>query len=132
MVWRPHYVSLLSVFVLSFGLDVFWENAHSVLYASYQNQPITELVLLRASLGDALILTLMALPFVYSRYFRKRKWLSLPIGFVIAVVIELYALHVGRWAYTNSMPIIPLLHVGVTPAVQLGLLGYVTYSFVLL
>ncbi|MBU6390568.1 hypothetical protein KGQ31_03415, partial [Patescibacteria group bacterium] len=80
---------------------------------------------------DALILTLLALPFIYLAYFGNRKWLAIPAGIVIAFLIELYALHAGRWAYAAAMPIIPFFNVGLTPVLQLGILGYVAYIIVI-
>lgn len=122
---------LCSVFVLSFGLNLLWEQAHSVLYASYQGVPITEFVLLRAAVGDAIILTVLFLPFFYFDFFKKRTWLIIPLGILVSVIIELYALHTGRWVYTQHMPLVPFLHIGLTPTIQLGLLGYLVYLFIL-
>ena len=119
------------IFFLSFVLNLLWENAHSLLYASYRGAPITEFILVRASLGDALILTLLSLLFIHLSYFKKIKWLIIPIGILIAILIELYALQTGRWAYNTAMPIIPFLNVGLTPAIQLGVLGYVVYVILL-
>ncbi len=88
---------------------------------------ITELILLRASLVDALMITLIVLPFLYWPRFKKKSWLIIPIGIVVAVGIEWWALRTGRWSYNHWMPIIPLLSVGLTPALQLGILGYLSY-----
>ena len=118
---------LFQIFFVSFYLNFIWENAHAFLYASYQNGAITEFILFRAALGDAMILTLLALPFIYSAYFKNKKWLVIPAGIFIAVVIELFALRTGRWEYNAFMPLIPIIHVGLTPTLQLGLLGYLTY-----
>ena len=122
---------LLYVFLFSFGLNVFWEQAHSFLYANYQGTPITEFILLRAAVSDAVILSLLALPFLYFDFFRKRVWLIILLGIAVSMLIELYALHTGRWTYNEYMPLIPFLHIGLTPTVQLGLLGYLVYLFVL-
>ncbi len=118
---------LFYIFLLSLGLNFVWENLHSFLYASYQGGPIGEFILLRAALGDAVLLGILALPFFYLDFFKKRKWLIIPIGVAVAILIELYALHTGRWAYNSYMPLIPFLDVGLTPTLQLGLLGWVVY-----
>ena len=52
-------------------------------------------------------------------------------GIVVAVLIELWALQTGRWAYTGAMPLVPFLGAGLTPTIQLGFLGYVIYYFTL-
>ncbi len=91
---------------------------------------ITELVLARASLVDSIIITLVCLPFFYLSFLEKKSWLIVVIGVIIAIGIELYALHTGRWSYNQYMPIIPFLSVGLTPTIQLGLLGYLSYRLV--
>jgi len=122
---------IILIFCLAFVLNFIWENVHSLLYASYKNGAITEFILLRATLGDAVILTLFSLPFIYLSYFKGKKWLIIPVGIVIAILIELYALQTERWAYDNAMPIIPLLNVGLTPILQLGFLGYLVYAILI-
>lgn len=115
------------IFVLSFVLNALWENAHSFLYAEYRGGVITEFVLLRASLADAIIIALITLPFVLWPKWRKRGWVVVIIGVLVALGIEWFALGTARWAYNQYMPIIPILSVGLTPTVQLGLLGYLAY-----
>ena|SRR3990167_1179921 len=118
------------VFFLSFLFNLIWENLHSYLYAGYMGGAITEAILLQASVGDAVIITLLSLPFMFVPRLRDKNWLIIFIGILIAIFIELYALHTGRWAYNEYMPIIPILSVGLTPTIQLGLLGYLSYRLV--
>ena len=115
------------IYTTAFILNVFWENLHSVLYASYRGGVITELILVRASLFDALIITIILLPFLYFDVLKKNVWLMLVIAIVVAIINEWYGLGVGRWAYNSLMPILPIFHVGLTPAIQLAVLGYITF-----
>ena len=48
-------------------------------------------------------------------------WLA-GLGAALAFAIETWALARGRWAYTAWMPVIPGLHVGLLPVLQLALL----------
>lgn len=89
---------------------------------------ITEFVLLRATLADAIMITIVALPFVFISSLRKQSWVIIFVGLVLSISIEWYALATGRWAYNAYMPIIPLLSVGLTPAIQLGLLGLLSFK----
>lgn len=118
---------LVSIFLIAFGTNYLWEHLHSLLYANYQGGPITEFILLRATLADAVIITLVCFIFAANRRLRPYAWLIIPLGFLISACIELYALASGRWTYTALMPVIPLIHTGLTPTIQLGLLGYVSY-----
>ena len=126
-----NFQKLGTIFVLSFVLNLIWENLHSFLYTAYQGGPITEFILLRATFGDAVMLTVLAVPFMYMAAFKRRLWLIVPIGLVLAVWIEVYALGAGRWSYNEMMPLLPFVHTGLTPTVQLALLGWVTYRLVL-
>ncbi len=119
------------VCILSFFLNIVWEYAHAPLYVSYKGGPITHFILFHASLGDALLLTLLALPFCFNSFFRTRLWLIVPLGLFVAVLVEYYGLQTGRLVYAESMPIVPLLKVGLTPFVQLALTGTVSYTIVL-
>ena len=116
---------------MSFILNLIWENLHSLLYAEYMGGKITGFILLRASVADALIIALISFPFVFIPRLRGKSWLIIFIGVLVAIFIELWALNTGRWAYDGYMPIIPILGVGLTPTIQLGLLGYLSYLIVL-
>lgn len=121
---------ILSIFLLSLFLNLIWENLHSYLYAGYMGGEIKEFILARASIADAVIITVLSLPFIFVTRLIKQAWIIIFIGVLIAIFIELYALHTGRWSYNEYMPIIPFLSVGLTPAIQLGLLGYLSYWLV--
>ena len=117
---------ILYIFIISFILNLIWENLHVLLYDNYSGGQITQFILFRASIGDAIMISIIALPFIFLGFFKRNKWLIIPIGLVIAISIEIYALSVGRWAYNEFMPLIPLLKIGLTPTIQLALLGYLS------
>ena len=91
---------------------------------------ITEAILLRASVVDAIIITFLSFPFVFIAKLRNKNWIIIFIGIVVAILIELHALRTERWVYNEYMPIIPILFVGLTPTIQLGLFGYLSYWLV--
>jgi hypothetical protein len=120
---------ILFIFIFSFILNLIWENLHSLLYANYIGGKITEFVLFHASLGDAVMITLVLLPFVFYPKLKKYNWMIIIIFLIVAILIEYYALGAGRWAYNSLMPIIPIFGgIGLTPMIQLGLLGYLTFK----
>mgnify|MGYP001564734139 CR=1 FL=1 len=118
-------------FVIAWVLNAVWEYAHSFLYAQYRGGEITGVILLRAALFDAVVITLLGALFLRVSFLRKRLWLIIVAGVIFAVFLEWYALATGRWVYTSSMPIIPFLHTGLTPTIQLGVLGYMTLRLTL-
>jgi len=121
--------SVRTVFLSAFILNALYENAHAPLYAHYQGGAITEAILLHATFVDAVLITLMALPFLYATRLRRAAWLIVPAGLAVALGIEWWALGTGRWAYGPLMPVLPFLGTGLTPTIQLGFLGYASYWF---
>lgn len=121
---------LFYIFILAFILNLIWENLHSFLYFHPRGDPIDQMMLLRATLFDALFITLMGGLFLKVAYFKERLPYALLFGVIVAIVIELYALETGRWAYNELMPLVPLLKTGLTPTIQLGFLSYIIYTFV--
>ena len=116
------------IFVSAFVLNLVWENLHVFLYDNYKGGAITELILLHATLVDALIIVALSLPFIFISSLKKQSWLIVILGTIIAIIIECWALGTARWAYNVYMPIIPFLGTGLTPTIQLGLLGYLSFN----
>ena len=112
---------ILLIFATAFILNAVWENLHAFLYDNYMGDKITELVLLRATLADAVMITVITLPFVLFPSWRRQNWIIIFVGLVLAIGIERYALLTDKWAYNVYMPIVPFLSVGLTPTIQLGL-----------
>lgn len=90
--------------------------------------PITDLILFRASFWDAVLITLVCIPFFIIPYVEDHSWAIIVIGIILAIIIEWHALATGRWMYGSLMPIVPFLNVGLTPLFQLGLLGYIAFE----
>ena len=117
--------TLLQIFAWAFVLNLIWEHLHARLYVHYKKGPITEWILLRASFWDAVIIA--ALAFFAASLPLHLGRLVMPIaGLVIAILMEQWALATGRWEYKKSMPIVPLLGTGLTPTIQLALLGVIS------
>ena len=110
------------------ALNIVWENLHSVLYANYKGGAITEFILVRAALFDALIITVLLLPFLFYTPLKSKMWLFFLLCIAIAIANEWYGLGTQRWAYNALMPVVPILLVGLTPMLQLGTLGVVAYK----
>lgn len=111
------------VFILAFVLNWIWEIAHSALYLNYQGGLITSFILFRAALADAVIISVL---FFIAGKLKSHRFLFIAAGgLTTAVIIELWALQIGRWEYDSLMPIIPIIKIGLTPAIQLAITGFV-------
>lgn len=115
------------IFFVAFGLNLVWENLHVFLYESYKGGSITELILVRAALFDAFVIMLIMVPFLYVPLLRQKSWLIFLVGIVVGICNEWYGLGTGRWVYDSLMPIVPIVGVGLTPLLQLGVLGFASY-----
>lgn len=120
-------IRLAGIFIVSFVLNFVWEHMHSVLYVHYKGGPITDFILFRATLGDALFITAMSIPFFRISVLRQNLWLYIPLAIACAAFLELFALSTGRWEYTDLMPLVPFIKTGLSPTLQLGILGYLTF-----
>lgn len=118
------------IFLLAFLLNWVWENLHAALYFHPNGEPMTQSMLLLAALLDAILITLVGVLFLRVKYLRQRIWSAFLFGMAMAVIIEIIALHTGIWAYKALMPLIPIIHTGLTPTIQLGLLAYVVFKIV--
>ncbi len=113
----------LKVFSFAFIFNFVWENLHAPLYLHYRGGSITELILLRAALVDAALILFFSFLAAPLKQKKSRYRLLLFLGLVTAIILEKWALATDRWQYSSAMPIIPILKTGLTPTIQLGLLG---------
>ena len=118
-----HIFILVSV---AFGLHLIWENAQAPLFAGYQSFSKHFPMCFVGTTGDVAV-KISVLIFMWllkkDRPQTITDFTALAIlGFIIAVVIEQYALLFNKWNYAFKMPIIPWLKVGFTPIAQMTLL----------
>ena len=121
---------------LSFLLNYAWEIGHCPLYTvcMYDGPHIIFLAL--ASLADVIMVGLLY--FGFALIYRNGLWIMhltasrvfwlILVGGAGATVSEIAHLSTGNWAYTNRMPIIPGIEVGLTPVLQFTILPVLIYS----
>jgi hypothetical protein len=119
----------INVALFAFLLNMVWEFAQVPLYGDLPSRGHWASIKLcaRVTLGDAVI-AVMAF-WVVAALVASRRWITAPsaaqvacfvgIGFGITTALEGVAIHVqGRWAYAASMPIVPVLQIGLAPVLQ--------------
>lgn len=126
---RSFFTALL---IAAFTLNWIWEMGQMSAYARMVGRPWgeTALVCTVATAGDVgmtfAIYAVGALSSASLRWGMSGKWnvyvVAAILGFCCAVAIEWRALVSGHWSYSNAMPIIPVLKVGLWPLLQLSLL----------
>lgn len=120
---------LLLIFILAFLFNFLWEHWHVQFYASYQGGAITDWILFRSAFFvDAVAITVFAFLVMHVKRWHGKAWPIVIPCLIFSAGLELYAQGTSRWVYAASMPLIPLLNIGLTPTVQLPVLGYVAYK----
>ena len=128
---REWLCPVVAVFAVAVALNYVWEAAQAFLFVGMGSVQSIWWHCFVASLGDGIILWIIQLAgwvvFGQVDWFahpgRARTGLMLGLGLAIAVLVEWVAVHwLQRWAYTEQMPVIPGLEIGVTPVVQMLLL----------
>lgn len=124
-------IFLISIFITAFLINAIWELSHYQLY--YDLSGIAKYPhLFLATLTDALIITIIFL--IISLKNKNLKWIKRPkiadylifiiLALLTALLIETYALSIGRWTYKEAMPTI--LGIGLSPLLQLAITSILT------
>lgn len=121
---------IVALSLIAFIVHGIWENAQAFLFEGYGSFAEHFPVCTGATLGDVaitlfvyIVVALLKNDFNWIAALNKKDVAALAVvGFFIAVGIEWRALLFGRWAYTDAMPLIPYLKVGLTPILQMILL----------
>lgn len=127
------YIFIITV--LAYLLNFAWELIQIPLYknASFNFAHITFCAL--ASFADVIMVLLLYFGFAF--IFRNLVWIQHSKWWRIVIVIitgaagamlaEIRHLSLGSWAYADSMPIIPIVNVGISPVLQFMILPLLVY-----
>lgn len=129
----PRLGAFFATLALSaFALNWVWEMTQMPAYRETAGWPWAETVptCTLAALGDAAAVLAIygvgALAAGDVRWGFSGRWnvyaTAALLGGACAVAFEWRALAAGRWSYTDAMPVIPLLGVGLWPVLQLTIL----------
>ena len=118
------------------AFNAVWEIGQSPLFAPMGGWLSGTWRCIVASIGDGGIV--LALAVAGSLLFRRVDWLFRPglagyafmavLGVAVAVGIEIGALATGRWSYSDQMPLIPVLRVGLAPVLQMLVLPPLVFA----
>ena len=125
------------ILALAFLLNFAWEVIQMPLYkgASFKIAHVAYCVL--ASVADAIMVLLIF--FGFALFYKNPFWVRnltlrrivilMLVGGIGAIIAEMRHVSAGSWAYNNSMPIIPIIDVGLSPVLQFILLPVGIYYF---
>jgi len=126
---RARWRTLMSVYIVAVLLNYLWELAQAPLYVGLERYNATAFWhCFVASLGDGVIvLLILAVGWIS---FQRWDWFQRPgvagylvmaaAGLVLAVLVEWVAVPIlGRWQYTDTMPTLPRVRIGLVPIAQM-------------
>lgn len=124
----PAIIAYAVLLVSSFLLHFMWERVHIALYTGYESLEGIVPVYLYATLGDVgytllavLVIALLKRDVGWMKTVRGVDYAALAgIGLAIAIFVEKKAQVLGRWEYTETMPLI--YGFGLSPLVQMTVL----------
>lgn len=126
---------ILMITVFAFFLNLIWELLQMPLYdrASFTTNHITFCAL--GAVADAIMVLLLYLGFasIFKMPFwmHSLKWQRIVIlvftGGIGAALSEIRHLSLGNWAYSDVMPLIPIINVGISPVLQFMILPVLTF-----
>ena len=130
----------VNIVIFSFLLNFVWEIWQTPFFAGMSDAPHWDAIktCTRATAGDVAIMLVAFWGVAMGN--RSRAWFLAPrrrdvavftlTGFVITVVFEWLATGpLGRWTYADTMPVVPLLGIGLLPTLQWLLLPPVVLWF---
>ncbi len=125
------------ILVFAFFLHSWYELLQSALYTNWTTYSYYTIAFITfiSALTDAVIswaLFILITIIRKGRWDWDRPWNGKMVLFIMGLALigqmigEVYALRTGRWSYGPSMPVIPILGVGLTPLLQMPLLIPIT------
>ena len=131
--------NIAQIFLSAVGLNYIWEIAQGFLYSGMTFTKGLWLHCFFASLGDGVLVLIIYL--IGCGAFRRSDWffqrlgprlaLTISLGLIIGIIVEWVGVHVlKRWSYTDQMPLVPGLEIGVVPILQMLLLPPLVFAIV--
>lgn len=117
--------------LISLILNLVWEFSHHFLYIDLSGIPEYPHLIMASFMDMFILLGIFATVSLKNRNF---SWAERPgkadyllivfMGFLVAALIEIVNLNLGRWEYTQAMP--TLFGIGISPLIQLALTGVIS------
>ena len=135
---RDFLKTTVFIIITALPLHFIWEMLQMPLYQCQLGFSQCVSICFVASLGDV-VMTLVIFILIAIAY-QDFNWhidlhngkyiLAAVIGLLFAIIFEQFAVQTSRWEYSLLMPLIPLLKIGMSPALQMTLLTPLVFKLV--
>lgn len=125
-----------SIAILAFALNFAWEVVQGPLYEGYQYDWKHISMCALASIADMFMVLILL--FGFGLIYKNVFWIEhlnvsgilvlVLVGGTGAILSEMWHTARGDWTYTESMPLLPWVEVGLSPVLQFMILPALTYS----
>jgi chromate transport protein ChrA len=127
---RKYQHFIVNTAVAAFILNLVWELAQGPLYEGFQYDLKHISFCALASVADMLmvLVLLFAFALIYKNAFWirplkfNRSLLLTLVGGLGAIAAEIWHIWRGDWSYADSMPMLPIFDVGLSPVLQFAIL----------
>lgn len=127
---------ILTTLILAFLLNLVWEILQVSLYKGGSHDVRHIIFCALASVADAIMVLILYFGFalIYKNplWIRNLTWQRINMlvlaGGAGSIFGEMRHLSSGNWTYEEAMPIIPVVHVGLSPVLQFMVLPVIIYA----
>jgi len=133
---RNYRKSIITMSLLAFILNFIWEFTQGPLYKGYKYDWEHISFCMLASIADMLMVLILL--FSFGLIYKNVYWINsmdlnkvlllVFVGFSGAILAEVFHTMRGDWSYTDAMPLLPVVEVGVSPVLQFMILPWLIYS----
>ncbi|PZX53502.1 hypothetical protein LV84_03226 [Algoriphagus ratkowskyi] len=126
---------VLTTASLAFILNLIWEEAHGLLYEGFQYDLGHIAFCALASVADMFMVLILL--FAFGLIYKHVLWIVpvrfgrslvlILVGGVGAILAEMWHTSRGDWSYADTMPLIPIVEVGLSPVLQFAIIPLIVF-----
>jgi len=132
---RKYRYFIVYTAIVAFIINFVWEVAQGPLYENFQYDFEHVSFCALASIADMLMV--LVLLFLFGLIYKNVYWISrlkftrtlllVLVGFLGAILGEFWHTWRGDWSYADTMPMLPLIEVGLSPVLQFSILPLIIF-----
>ena len=132
---KPYRKMVVTIAAMAFMLNLIWEVAQGPLYEGFEYDLKHVSFCALASVADMLMVLILF--FGFNLIFCSVSWITylspkrvlilVMVGTIGAIIAEMWHTSQSDWTYSEAMPMIPGVEVGLSPVLQFAVLPYLIF-----